>query len=220
VSGTRLPLFPLSSVVLFPGCVAPLHVFEPRYRQMTADALAGERTFGMIAVRPEGSHDLTGDPPLYEVGCAGFIADHQKLADGRYHVVLRGTHRFRIVRELPRSDGRLYRVAEAESLDDPPGADAGRGPSLRAAILERLRAIARRTDPATATGLSFERLAELDDATFANSICQALGLPTAEKQGLLEAPDLARRLERLEGLLAFHLAVLGSPDGAGSRTVH
>jgi Lon protease-like protein len=220
VSGSRLPLFPLSSVVLFPGCVAPLHVFEPRYRQMTADALAGERTIGMIAVRPEGSHDLAGDPPLYEIGCAGFVADHRKLADGRYHIVLRGTHRFRIVRELPRDEGRLYRVAETETLRDPPGPESDRSPALRAAILDRLRAIARRTASASAADLSLERLAELDDGPFANSICQALGLPAAEKQGLLEAPDLARRLERLEGLLAFHVAVLGRPDGAGTRTVH
>jgi hypothetical protein len=187
---------------------------------MTADALAGERMIGMIAVRPECSHAIEGDPPLYEVGCAGFITDHQKLADGRFHVILRGTHRFRILREHPAAEGRLYRVADTEPLPDPPAADPARGPELRAGVVERLREIARRSEPSGGADLSFERLARLDDTAFANSICQAIGLPTAEKQGLLEAPDLQHRLERLEGLLAFHLALMTSPDGRGAGTVH
>ena len=65
----RIPLFPLENVVLLPDVVLPLHVFEPRYRQLTTDALAGDRRIGMIAVRPEHAHQMAGDPPLYAVGC-------------------------------------------------------------------------------------------------------------------------------------------------------
>ena len=219
MASRRLPLFPLQTVVLFPGGLAPLHVFEPRYRQLTADALDGDRVIGMVAVPPEWANDLGGDPPVYGVGCEGFITDHQKLADGRYHVVLRGTHRFRIERELPPDGARLYRVAEMEPLEEELGGRDPRNPALRQAVVERLRQLARRNGEA-ATELPLERLARLDDVTFANSICQALGLPTADKQGLLEAEDIPTRLVRLEGLLAFHLAALESPDPGGSRTVH
>ena len=83
---------------------------------MTEDALASDRRIGMVAVRAERMGEMAGDPPLYATGCAGFIAEHQRLADGRFHLLLRALHRFRIVHELPREPGRLYRVAEVEPL--------------------------------------------------------------------------------------------------------
>lgn len=217
VPSEELPLFPLASVVLFPGCHAPLHVFEPRYRQMTADALQGSRSIGMVAVRPEHADDLSGAPPLFEVGCAGFVSEHRQLADGRYHLVLRGTRRFRILREIPPRGGRLYRVAEVEALEEPAVSDPALLADLRSAVVSRLDDIARRSggsDP-----LPLDQLAALDHAAFAHTLCQALGLPTAEKQGLLEAPDVGERLKNLEGLLAFHLAALSGPSSP-SQTLH
>jgi len=217
----RLPIFPLPSVVLFPGCLAPLHVFEPRYRQMTADVLEGDRRIGMVTVRPEAVHLMEGDPPVYEVGCAGFIARHEQLADGRYHLVLHGTQRFRIERQEPPADGRLYRIAEVAELEDPPGLDEGRSAKLRKEVVARLRQIARRSGSGELGELPFERLEILDHASFANTLCQAIGFPTPEKQGLLEAGDVAERLARLEGLLAFHLASMSGPHQPGGRdTVH
>jgi uncharacterized protein len=213
-----LPLFPLSNVVLFPGCLAPLRVFEPRYRQMTADALEGGRAIGMVTVRPDFVEEMEGDPPVYDVGCAGFITEHQQLADGRYHLVLRGTHRFRILHEPPRDPGRLYRVAEVERLSDAAVEDAARTQPLRRSVIGRLREIARRSTDAEGH-LPIDQLGTLDDGTFTNTLCQALGLPAAEKQGLLEAPDVAERLVRLDGLLAFHLAVIRGP-ASSPRAVH
>lgn len=214
-----LPLFPLSNVVLFPGCVAPLHVFEPRYRQLAAAALGGERRIGMVTVRPDHTDEMAGNPPVYDVGCAGFIAEHRKLADGRYNLVLRGTARFRILRERLPDDERLYRVADTETLDDP-GGDDPRNDALRRAVIDRLGQVVQRAGADGVEELPMERLDRLDHASFANSVCQALGLPASEKQGLLEAPSVPERLSRLEGLLAFHLAAMASPDPAASRTVH
>jgi uncharacterized protein len=164
----------------------------------------------MVAVRPRFLDDMQGDPPVYEMGCAGFITEHEALADGRYHLVLRGTQRFRILRELPRGPERLYRVAEVEWLADPAVTDASHLAALRRSVIERLHAIVRRSAHA-GDEIPFERLGALDDAAFTNTLCQALGMPAAEKQGLLEAPDMAERLLRLEALLAFHLAVMSGP---------
>lgn len=217
----RLPLFPLSSPVLFPGGVVPLHVFEPRYRQMTQDALRDARAFGMATVRPEHLEAMAGDPPLYPVGCAGVIHQSRRLPDGRFHVVLRGTHRFRIREELPREGERLYRVALIEVLEERLE-DAGRAEDLRRRVLEHMQALAERAAREQEEPVRFDaaKLSGLDPATFANTVSQALGLPAEEKQCLLEADGIVERLERLENALAFHLAVSDEPVGGGSRTVH
>ena len=106
-----IPIFPLPNVVLFPHVFLPLHIFEPRYRAMVADALEGDRLIGMVLLRPgwEGRYD--GRPPVYPIGCAGVITHHDRLPDGRYNIVLRGLQKFRITGE---DEGRLYRVARIE----------------------------------------------------------------------------------------------------------
>ena len=106
-----LPLFPLPNVVLFPNVFLPLHIFEPRYREMVADALAGDRLIGMVLLRPGWEHDYEGRPPVYPIGCSGVITHVERLPDGRYNIVLRGLERFRIVEEdhdaqLPPRDDR------------------------------------------------------------------------------------------------------------------
>jgi hypothetical protein len=214
----KIPLFPLENVVLLPEGVVPLHVFEPRYRQMTEDALAGDRRIGMIAVRPDGAHDMAGDPPLYGVGCAGFVAEHQRLADGRFHVLLRAVHRFQIVRELPRDARRLYRVAEIEVLEEHPGpADV----ALRARdrTIELLDRLARR-----ALGADHEidvgRLRGLELAQFAAGVAQSVQLPTPEKQALLEAHSVAERIEQLANALDFQLALGAHAAADGAETLH
>jgi hypothetical protein len=187
---------------------------------MTAEALAGERLIGMVTVRPEHVEEIAGDPPLYEVGCAGFITRCEKLADGRFNIVLQGTHRFEILEENTPQDGRLYRRARVRTLEEASHDAAPRVLDLRRAVIEQLRELAERSGGEQIEALPFDQLEALDHTTFANSVCQALGFPTAEKQGLLEANGVTQRLSRLEGLLAFHLAAMASPDPAASRTVH
>ncbi|MGC4084545.1 MAG: LON peptidase substrate-binding domain-containing protein [Vicinamibacterales bacterium] len=111
-----LPLFPLPSVVLFPGVFLPLHIFEPRYREMVADALATDRLIGMILLREGWEADYEGRPPVYGVGCSGLITHCEKLPDGRYNIVLRGLDRFRIVDE---DQSRAYRRARTMQLVEP-----------------------------------------------------------------------------------------------------
>jgi Lon protease-like protein len=218
VTTVAIPLFPLSNVVFFPDCLAPLHIFEPRYRQMTEAALEAERLIGMVPERPDAREELVGNPAIYTVGCAGFITDHQRLPDGCYNIVLRGAKRFRVESESAPSSERLYRVVDARWLDDPDVGSADGRAVLREGVLGHLRRLARRSQGGEEESLA--HLGELDDGAFTNSLCQALGLPPEEKQGLLEAASLTERLTQLEGLLAFHLAGLDSFDPGGASTVY
>ncbi|HMB79837.1 MAG TPA: LON peptidase substrate-binding domain-containing protein, partial [Vicinamibacterales bacterium] len=103
-----LPLFPLPNVVLFPNVFLPLHIFEPRYREMVADALSGDRLIGMALLKPGWEHDYEGRPAVYPIGCSALMTHAERLDDGRYNIVLRGIERFRIVQE---DQDRVYRRA-------------------------------------------------------------------------------------------------------------
>src|SRR3954470_17254142 len=119
-----VPLFPLPTVVLFPGVFLPLHIFEPRYREMVADALDGDRIIGMVLLRPGWERNYEGRPPVFSVGCTGVMTHVEKLPDGRYNLVLRGIERFRIIDE----DHQLsYRRATVESRAERPLEAADRG---------------------------------------------------------------------------------------------
>jgi uncharacterized protein len=203
-----LPLFPLANVVLFPGVRAPLHVFEPRYRQLTADVIEGERAIGMIAVRPEHADRMAGDPPLFSVGCSGLVEQSGQRPDGRYDLVLLGTHRFRILEERPREGPRLYRVALAEVLEErfDEGSEGARLQAMRADVVDLLGPLLRHLVPRAARQLDPRRFSGIDDDTFVNALCQLLDLHPAEKQGLLEADGPRERCERLLALLRFAVA--------------
>src|SRR5438552_777128 len=110
-----IPLFPLPNVVLFPNVFLPLHIFEPRYRAMTADALKGDRIIGMVLLRPGHETNYEGRPTVYDVGCAGVITHSQALADGRYDIVLRGIEKFRITSE---DLTRPYRIGHVEAISE------------------------------------------------------------------------------------------------------
>src|SRR5262245_4682668 len=93
-------LFPLPNLVFFPQVMQPLHVFEPRYRQMTADALEGDRLIALVLPKPGWEGDYMGKPLLHDVACIGRIMAEQLLEDGRYNMLLRGLARVRIVDEI------------------------------------------------------------------------------------------------------------------------
>ena len=114
-----IPIFPLDSPTLFPNGSFPLHIFEPRYRAMIADALKGDRIIGMVMLQPGHEAEYEGRPPIFPVGCAGLITDYQELPDGRYNIVLGGLVKFRVTSE---DQSRAYRLAHVtvlpETLDD------------------------------------------------------------------------------------------------------
>jgi uncharacterized protein len=192
--GGLIRLFPLPNVVLFPGAMQPLHIFEPRYRQMTADALAGDRLIAMVLPRPGWEQDYAAKPVIHPVACVGRILTEQALADGRYNILLRGLLRVRLTEDV--TQPKLYRLAHAQPLTDVPCSSAAE----EAAGRSRLREQAPQW---------FESQSEVRD-TFLELIASDLGLGAlldlvaftlpldAEfKQTLLEELHVARRLDRL-----------------------
>src|SRR5688572_31245564 len=100
-------LFPLPNLVFFPHVMQPLHIFEPRYRQMTADALEGDRLIALVLTQPGWEKVYAGNPKIYTVATLGKIVADQRLDDGRYNILLRGLHRVHLSEELPQT--KLYR---------------------------------------------------------------------------------------------------------------
>jgi Lon protease-like protein len=188
---STLAIFPLPNVVLFPGVFLPLHVFEPRYRQLVADTLDGDRVIGMTLLRPGWESDYEGRPPIYETGCAGLITHVEPLPDGRYHLVLKGLQKFRVLGE--HSD-QAYRVAQVEPLaeavteTDRTTLRDGRHQLelMLAPLLER----------------SERRLpANLSDEEVVNALSQYLDLQLVERQALLECTGPVARCALLLELL-------------------
>jgi Lon protease-like protein len=115
--GTQaVPLFPLPNVVLFPRAILPLHVFEERYKVMTSDALAGEKKIAMALLRPGWEKNYYGAAPIEPIVCIGTILAHERLADGKYNLLLQGVTRAKLVRELSLQP---YRTAELEPIAEP-----------------------------------------------------------------------------------------------------
>ena len=214
----HFPIFPLPNVVFFPDTRLPLHVFEPRYRALLADALEGDRLIGMVLLRePERAAEPA--PPVFAVGCVGQIVDHEALADGRSNLVLEGLARFRIVRERPPAP---FRVAYVKWLEDPGFEDLDEVArrtlqGSRADLEEHLLELARCSDLAVAEALR-ERMRRLDPVQLVHALSLGLDVPMIEKQGLLEAPDPLSRSLLLSQLLAFRRAE--SELAHGSRSVN
>jgi len=203
--------------VLFPKLRVPLHIFEPRYRQMTEHALRGDRHIGMVTILPD--QDTSGDPPIYEIGCAGIIRDSQLLDDGRYNIVVEGTARFRVVDEHARSRERLYRIADVEVIDEPEPTDLS---ALRLRVTHQIDDVARRLG--SGHGLPPDAFDDLDDETFTNSLANGFNyffeFAASEKQGLLEANSVRERLERISDLFDFALAELQAGRAPNSGALH
>lgn len=197
-----LPVFPLTGVMLLPGTVLPLHIFEPRYRNMVEDALGGDKIFGLIqpfvpqddnrGPRPETANVA---PDLYKVGCAGYIEKSEKLPDGRFFVQLKGVNRFRFAEEFSLQRG--YRRVKA-IYHEYSDANLDQGwRCQRAAVLDALALYGK------AHGLQVrpEQAERFSDLELVNLLGVSLPFHPAEKQALLEAPTLKDRENMLIDLL-------------------
>jgi Lon protease-like protein len=114
-------LFPLPNLVVFPQVLQPLHIFEPRYRQMTRDALAGDRLIAMALLQPGPGMAPTTGPSLFPVVCITRIVAEQAFPDGRYNLLIRGLKRAHILEEVPTD--KLYRLARVQLMEDEPLTD-------------------------------------------------------------------------------------------------
>jgi Lon protease-like protein len=183
---STIPIFPLDDVMVFPNILRPLHIFEPRYRTMVADALKGDRVIGIVQLRPGYEANYEGRPPVFSIGCAGVIEEVEQLPDGGYNIVLRGLVKFRIFSE---DQSRPYRLARVEAILEEPG-DQER-PALRK---QRDRLIALLPPGADAPPQA------LLDEDVINVLAQYLPIGGQQRQELLE---LKGPLPRSEALVKF-----------------
>ena len=185
----RIPLFPLPGVVLMPGTMLPLHIFEPRYRAMVADALAGDRTIGMAMLYP-GWEAGGDDPRIYALGGAGEIVESEELEDGRYNILLEGRFRYRVIEETPANPYRIARVEEVRSVPFPDPDEEQRVTRAAAALFGN---VSRELElpPLPDEAFSPERLA--------SEIALRLRYTPPELQAILETDSLASRFEALTG---------------------
>jgi Lon protease-like protein len=195
----RVPLFPLPGAILFPRSQLPLHIFEPRYREMVRDATEGA---GRIAMVQPHRLDDDNQAPLYNVGCVGDVVGVEELDDGRFNIVLLGTNRFRIVEEA--TIDASYRCAEVdiEAFDD------SEPPPLSLAQRAEVEREARRLGDILGLAVDWHAVGELDDEMLVNAISQVAPFDVGAKQALLEQPTLDGRADLLVQLMQFHRAAV------------
>jgi Lon protease-like protein len=189
---SAVPLFPLPNVVLFPRAVLPLHIFEERYKTMTADALAGDGLIAMALLRPGWEKSYYGKAAIEPVVCVGRILTHEKLPDGKYNFLLQGRVRARIVREVGQ---RVYRQARLEVLRAAPEALEIDLSNDRRRLVDLFT-----SDVFATTGLAgqFRQLlaGAIPTADVADLIAFSYFENVALKQSLLAEADVRRRVTR------------------------
>jgi len=206
---SRLPIFPLPGVQLFPHALLPLHVFEPRYRDMVRDAMAGERLIAIASFEPGYEANYHGRPAVRPIIGVGAVVGHEPLGEGRANIVLRGLARARIERELPAAE--TYRVVEAAAVADrvADGFDDGAARDTLILLADQL---------ALKLPSGGETLRELarsqpDLGALVDVLSAALVTDPDDRQTLLETLDVGARVDRVSGEIATVLTRLSSSDG-------
>ena len=184
-----LPLFPLPNLVFFPSTRLPLHIFEPRYRQMVADALEGEQRFGIVLLRPGWESDYYGRPPIHTHGTIGRIEQAVPLDDGRYNILVHGDVRFRIVDEMPSEPYRKARVIAAPEVQISPAEGYAQREWLADLSRQYITYLPEQSEVPEIDVVGLDALT--------NALIMSLNLEVEEKQKLLETDDLIGRAEKI-----------------------
>jgi uncharacterized protein len=214
-----IPIFPLPNLVLFPGVVVPLHIFEPRYREMVEHVNESHGLIGMVLLKDMGESDyyknpdLYQNPDIYSIGCAGRVTNLSRMPDGRYNLALTGLSEFRVAREIRE---RSYRQAEANWRPVAPEQlemDSEAMEGLRQLLFDYLG------DMAAQAWHSVVEERGLRGASLINFLCFHLDITPIEKQTLLEAGD--GRVDCLFDVISFKLEERrqGGSGPAGNTTV-
>mgnify|MGYP001818425623 CR=1 FL=1 len=182
-----LPVFPLDSVIIMPGAVLPLNIFEPRYLNMIEDAFRGHHLIGMVQPKPEAAAEA--EPALYTTGCAGRITSYSETPDGRMLISLTGVIRFDIREELASIRGYRQVVPEWEPYRSDLESDA----QAAVADRERLDRALREYLQEQHLEVDLDSLQRMPDMRLVNLMATLLPLGNAEKQAILEAPTREQR---------------------------
>jgi len=201
-----IPLFPLPQTVFYPNTLLPLHIFEPRYRQMVADALEGGRKIGMVLLLPGWEANYFSTPPITTIGCLGEIEKHVRLEDGKYNMALKGLSRFQIVGE---TEGKPYRRAKIERLPEINDQSLIAGPNP---LKEELIRHCHQYIHLLPSGENFKKALNLSACKtmshLTDQIATQLNLTVEQKQTLLEEQDVLRRVDAIRSTLKMKMDVI------------
>ena len=199
---TTIPVFPLPGALLLPRGQMPLNIFEPRYLAMIDDCLRdGHRLIGMV--QPDPAHSGPADkPPLYKTGCVGRITQLAESGDGRYLIELTGVARFRIEEELTVLTAYRQAIVSYAPFADDFIARKGENDVDRKAVLRALADFMKAND----LKADWEDIEKAPNEALVNALAMMSPYGPAEKQALLEAPDLKTRAELLVAITEIELA--------------
>ncbi len=204
-----IPIFPLPGALLLPGGHLPLHIFEPRYREMVRDSVATTRVIGMI--QPRDPEDRSEAPELYPIGCVGLMTGFRETEDDRCFITLKGVCRFGVIEEIESEN--LYRqtlVTYAKYRTDMQPVDT------RHVDREKLMPALRTFLDHYKVDVDWETLEQVPDEALVRSLAMTCPFEPSEKQALLEAADVGARSQLVTSLI--EMAVLHRPGG--QETVH
>ncbi|MCG8420169.1 MAG: LON peptidase substrate-binding domain-containing protein [Proteobacteria bacterium] len=203
---TSVPMFPLPDVVLLPGTLLPLHIFEPRYREMTRDVLAGPRLIALARLHDDYSADDFGRPAVYSTIGVGHVLASNELDDGRYNILVRGLVRAWVAEELP--PDRSYRLVRATVIPDRQEGD----PAILRAAHQQLIGLCDQLSTAMSDGgeqlRQLARTAE-EAGSCADLVFSAIVSDADERQVLLETQSPLERLEQAMQQVTHLLTRLG-----------
>ena len=202
----RIPVFPLSGVLLLPRTDLPLNIFEPRYLEMFDDAMRGNRIIGMIQPREEDPSDV---PDLSAIGCAGRITSYSETPDGRLLVTLTGIARFRVKKEVESTTPYRMVVADYKPFGIDFVSGVGAAEVNRSALIKAFRDYLEANNMTT----NWNEVESVNTEQLVNTLSLMAPYPAQEKQALLEAVDLKSRAEMLVALTELALARQGPGKG-------
>ena len=205
-----IPIFPLTGVLLLPGGRLPLNIFEPRYLEMTQDAMASHRIVGMI--QPADPHSRDFEPEIYGTGCAGLVSEFEETADNRILVTLTGVCRFEVANELP-LEGLLYRRVAARYQSY--ACDLIQENAI-ALDRDRLISALRKFFAARGIDADWSAIDEMCNEDLMTSFAMACPFGPSEKQALLECRETKERSAMFQALLEMAAHERDGMEGAGA----
>jgi len=212
----ELSIFPLPSVTLFPGAALPLHVFEPRYRELVRRALAQRKIMAVARLKPGFEASYEHRPPVFEICGVGAIESHNQRPDGRYDLTLRGLARVRILEELP--PRRAFRQVRAARVAEPIVA-----PALIAAWQRKLGELWQRLAPHLPEPVRDLRVLTRDAegaSAYTDRLAAALVADPDASHELLAEADPGERLRLLTGRVQELVDALSPPGAAKERALN
>jgi Lon protease-like protein len=204
----RIPVFALPNVVFFPKTYLQLHIFEPRYREMVADAAAGGQCIGMALLKDGWEANYYGNPPIFKMGCVGRLVSVQPLPDGRSNILLQGLERYELRQEF---HDKNYR--EAAIVLKPRASESALDPAVRAYLIKVLGDYLH-THEEHAHWQNFFR-EDVNDDLLVNTLSTHFDCTPLEKQFLLEADSLQQQARRLIDLIQFKVHERDGAKGWG-----